>query len=129
MSLPIIRVEADKVDCVVSAAFQALVESHPGLHEHDSVPIALDWHNGAHWQYGIVRSEVRQALAEAALWVDVNGVPIDPPLGIVRAVIEWLLNLNMTGPEYITMSKVARMAPGDWDNHLETAKGWLGDSR
>ncbi|MEM7305032.1 MAG: hypothetical protein AAF682_00105 [Planctomycetota bacterium] len=129
MNLPVIRVEADNGDRVASEAFQALVESHPGIVESDDVPYPVKWHNGVCWHFGIPRSEVRQALAEAALWVDVNGVPIDPPLGVVRVVTEWLLSWNISGPEYVTESEAMRMAGDGWERHLAEARRWFGESQ
>jgi len=94
MSVPVIRVVAERIDDVVDEAVNALCESHPGVVEGDGFISAGSWvgsgERGPESREGIRRSELKRALKEAALWVDVNGVPIDPPPVVVRAVGDWL---------------------------------------
>lgn len=100
MSVPVIRVVAERIDDVVTEAVDALCESHPGvIRDPDDIPYAADW-NGSNEQgpvrrTGIRRSELKRALKEAALWVDVNGVPIDPPQAVVRAVGDYLAEFGV----------------------------------
>lgn len=88
MSVPVIRVDPEKIGDVVGDAIDALCSWHPGLiQDSDGILYGDHWGEG---QVGIKRSGVKRALAASALWVDVRGVPIEPPPVIVRMVLEQL---------------------------------------
>lgn len=95
MSVPVIRVVAERIDDIVSEALDALVDSHPGIVEGDGVLYPCDWSSGEHKRCGITRGELKRALKESALWVDVRGVPIEPPPVIVCAVGDCLEELGV----------------------------------
>lgn len=101
MSVPVIRVVAERIDDVVHEALDALCEFHPGVQrdpQDDNLLYAWTWfddHGKA--RVGLRRAELTRALQEVALWVDARGVPIAPPLVVVRAVGDRLDDQNALG--------------------------------
>jgi hypothetical protein len=88
MSVPVIRVVAERIDDVVEEAISALCARHPGVRRWVDGSIVFNiWLDEGRARSGLQRrSDVKRALADSALWVDVRGVPIEPTAAIVRAV-------------------------------------------
>lgn len=84
MSVTVIRVVAEQADGLVEVAYQALRRARPDIGLNSNADLTFTTRQG---ECGVLRfDDLRLLLAESALWVDVRGVPIEPPLVIVRAV-------------------------------------------
>ena len=84
MSVPVIRVVAERIDDIVGEALDALRATRLDIRLDEDADLTFTKRDGTR---GPLRTrDLRVLLAEAALWVDAQGIPIEPPPVIVRAV-------------------------------------------